>query len=287
MASTFEHESNRAAWNEVTPAHNSHKGDQAGFLRDGGSTLFPEELSLLGDIEGRTLLHLQCNCGQDSLSLAALGAVVTGVDISDEAIAVAQSLSKDSGIQAEFVRDDVLDFLGRTDQRFDRVFASYGCLPWLKDLKAWAAGIARALKPGGRFAMVEFHPSVLVFDEDWKPTNPYSSHGQATPDVGIPDYVAMGGQALVPWGYQEGVEGFEGKCEAYEFFWGLNDVLGALLGANLTLRRFDEYPFTNGATLFNGMVAAEGRRLVLPPEAPQLPLMFGVVFEKSTSGGEA
>jgi SAM-dependent methyltransferase len=280
MTSTFEHERNRAAWNEVTPAHNSHKGDQAAFLRNGGSTLFPEELDLLGDLEGRTLAHLQCNCGQDSLSLAARGARVVGVDISDEAVAVAADLSAQSGIEAQFVRADVIDFLQQTDQRFDKVFASYGCLPWLKDLAPWAAGIARILEPGGRFALVEFHPAVLVFDETWTPANPYSSAGRATPDVGIPDYVAMGGEALVPWGYQAGVQDFAGKCEAYEFFWGLSDVFGALLGAGLTLQRFEEYPFSNGATLFEGMTMTSGRRFVLPPEAPQLPLMFGVSFEK-------
>lgn len=86
------HEANRLSWNAATVAHNSHKGDQAAFFRRGGSTLFPEELDLLGDIAGLSLLHLQCNSGQDSLSLAQLGADVTGVDISDEAIAFARRL---------------------------------------------------------------------------------------------------------------------------------------------------------------------------------------------------
>ena len=81
------HEANRLSWNAATQAHNSHKIDQAGFLRRGGSTLFAEELALLGDVRGLRIAHLQCNAGQDSLSLAALGALVTGVDISDEAIA--------------------------------------------------------------------------------------------------------------------------------------------------------------------------------------------------------
>jgi len=73
------HEANRLSWNAATVAHNSHKGDQAAFFRAGGSTLYPEEIDLLGDIAGLDLLHLQCNSGQDSLSLARLGANVTGV----------------------------------------------------------------------------------------------------------------------------------------------------------------------------------------------------------------
>src|SRR5918998_3195886 len=98
------HEENRQSWNAATEAHNSHKRDQAAFLRNGGSTLFPEEIALLGDIAGRTLMHLQCNAGQDSLSLAARGAIVTGVDISDTAIAFARQLSADADISATFHR---------------------------------------------------------------------------------------------------------------------------------------------------------------------------------------
>jgi len=105
------HEQNRLSWNAVTPAHNSHKGDQAAFFRAGGDTLFPEELELLGDVEGVDLLHLQCNAGQDTLSLARRGARATGVDISDEAIRFARELSAGSGIAAEFERADVYDWL--------------------------------------------------------------------------------------------------------------------------------------------------------------------------------
>src|SRR5436309_11262198 len=119
------HEENRLAWNEATPVHNSHKHDQAGFLREGGSTLFPEELELLGDSKGLSLVHLQCNAGQDTLSLAQLGAKVTGVDISDTAVAFARELSEESGIPATFYRSDIYDWLEETaknGERFDIVF---------------------------------------------------------------------------------------------------------------------------------------------------------------------
>src|SRR5512133_2945020 len=97
------HEANRRAWNEATIAHNSHKRDQAAYLRAGGSTLYPEELALLGDLAGKSLLHLQCNAGQDTLSLAQRGALVTGVDISDTAVDFARQLSAESGISGTFV----------------------------------------------------------------------------------------------------------------------------------------------------------------------------------------
>ena len=133
MANRPRHEDNRRGWNLATEAHNSHKADQAAFLRAGGSTLFPEELEMLGDLAGRTLLHLQCNAGQDTLSLARRGATVTGVDISDTAIAFARQLAADSGIPATFERADVYDWLAEAasaGRQFDVVFSSYGFLCW-------------------------------------------------------------------------------------------------------------------------------------------------------------
>ena len=96
-------EATRLSWNVATRAHNSHKREQAAFFRAGGSTLFPEELELLGDARGERLLHMQCNAGQDSLSLVTkTGARVLGVDMSDEAIAFARTLSNESGVDARF-----------------------------------------------------------------------------------------------------------------------------------------------------------------------------------------
>jgi len=166
MANEF-HEKNRLSWDAATAAHNSHKGDQAAFFRNGGSTLFPEEVELLGNIDGLDLLHLQCNSGQDTLSLARLGANVTGVDISDEAIRFARDLSAQTNIPATFHRADLLTYFAeraRMPGRFDRVFASYGTLGWLSDIDAWAQGVAHSLKPAGRFVLFEFH----TFDEQWK-----------------------------------------------------------------------------------------------------------------------
>ncbi|HEY7033415.1 MAG TPA: methyltransferase domain-containing protein, partial [Thermomicrobiales bacterium] len=164
------HEENRLAWNAATVAHNSHKVDQARFLREGGTTLFPEEVELLGDLSGTSLVHLQCNAGQDSLSLVRLGATVTGVDISDEAIGFARRLSAESGIPATFVRADVYDWLAEAaegPERYDVVFSSYGAITWLSDIRAWGRGIGAILKPGGRFVLVEFHPITGMFGWGW------------------------------------------------------------------------------------------------------------------------
>jgi 2-polyprenyl-3-methyl-5-hydroxy-6-metoxy-1,4-benzoquinol methylase len=147
------HEQNRLSWDEATRAHNSHKADQARFYREGGNKLYPQEVELLGDLHGQSVVHLQCNSGQDTLSLRRVGAArVLGIDISDEAIAFARRLSAESGVVASFVRADVYDWLAASaigDKRWDVVFCSYGAIIWLSDVGTWARGIATVLKPAG------------------------------------------------------------------------------------------------------------------------------------------
>lgn len=278
------HEQNRRSWNHATRAHNSHKGDQARFLREGGSTLFPEEVGLLGELTGKKLVHLQCNSGQDTLSLAKLGAQATGVDISDSAIAFAHQLSRDSGIAATFVRADVYDWLeeaAASGVQFDVAFSSYGAIVWLSDLGEWARGIASVLRCGGRFVLVEFHPAATMFDEEWHLAYAYSSGGRHTTwDEGIGDYVAMAGAGLVPWGYKEGVVDFKNPEPVHEFEWGLADVVTALLDAGLTLEALREYPYSNGAKLWNRMRPLSGNRFTVAEGMPSPPLMYGLAARK-------
>jgi SAM-dependent methyltransferase len=281
------HEENRLAWNEATQAHNSHKRDQAQFFRQGGDTLFPEEIELLGDVAGLSLAHLQCNSGQDSLSLARRGAAVMGVDISDAAIAFARRLSDESGIPATFHRMDVYDWLEETAasaQRFDIVFCSYGAICWLSDLATWAQGIATVLKPGGRFVAVDFHPFAMTFGEDWSHMFPYFGNGEPlTWAEGIGDYVAASGGALAPSGYLEGVKDFENPYRVHEFQWGIGEIVTALLDAGLIITAFKEYPYSNGAKTFQRMREMPGRRMVPPEQVPNLPLMYGIAAHKAGS----
>lgn len=273
------HEMNRLSWNEATKAHNSHKGDQAKFLREGGSTLFPEEVELLGDLRGKSLVHLQCNAGQDTLSIASkLGAAVTGVDISDDAIAFARQLSQESGIPATFVRADVFDYLEEAAARgeqFDRVFSSYGAIMWLSDLPRWGAGIGRILKPGGAFVLVEFHPTGLMYNEKGERDWPYFS-SEPISDGGVGDYVAFSGGGLVSWGYQEGVTDFENPNPSAEFCWSIADVVTALLDGGLRLEVLREYPYANGCARFENAVEDDQRRFYTPPGVPNLPQMYAL-----------
>lgn len=157
---------NRAAWNARTPVHVASRFYDAAAFAAGASSLREIERAQVGDVAGRSLLHLQCHFGQDTLSWARLGATVTGLDLSDAGIAAARELAASVGVPARFVQGNVFDapeVLG--GETFDVVFTSYGVVGWLPRLEPWARAIAACLRPGGVFHLVEFHPAVWVWDE--------------------------------------------------------------------------------------------------------------------------
>lgn len=281
MPNRAHHEVNRLSWNEGTKAHNSHKGDQAKFFREGGTTLWDDEVKLLGDIKGKSLLHLQCNSGQDSLSIAKhLGATVTGVDISDEAINFAEKLSEDSGIPAEFIRSDVYDFFEQNETQYDVVFCSYGVMVWLSDLNTWGEGIAKALKSGGRFVFIEFHPALMMLDGDWELKYDYMGGDHVEFESGIGDYVAMAG-SVVTGDYQDGVKDFVNPEAGVEYQWGIADVVMGLVSAGLTLTDLKEYPYSNAFNPVPDLREISPRRFAMPEDKPQqFPMMFSVVAQK-------
>jgi SAM-dependent methyltransferase len=278
------HEENRLSWNAATVAHNSHKGDQAAFFRNGGSTLRPEERELLGDVEGLSIVHLQCNSGQDTLSMAQLGAVMTGVDISDTAIEFARQLSQDAGVSATWQRMDVYDWLEETaqrEQRFDLVFCSYGAICWLSNLEVWARGINTVLKPGGRFVTVEFHPVMGMFNEKLERTYDYFVDGQPlTWEEGVNDYVAISREGLTSGNALEGIKDFQNPYRVHEFFWGIGQIVTALLATGLQLTTLKEYPYSNGFKPFHQMQELPNRRWSIPEGQPNLPLMYAIAAQK-------
>lgn len=277
-------EQNRRSWNAVVPAHRSHQPDLARFLRDGGSTLFPEELALLGDLRGCTLAHLMCNTGGDTLSLARRGAAPTGIDISDAAIAEARRLAAASGIDASFERADIYDWLAATaasPRRFDRVYAGYGTICWLPDLDTWAGGIAGVLAPGGRVVLIDFHPTAMIFDRDWQHANAYYAAGAVLPIHGVDDYVAYSADGLTPSGFEPGITDFRNPEPCFLYRWGLGEIVTALISAGLRVTALREYPYSNGERLFADM-RADNRRMYPPEGIPGLPLMYGIAGDKAT-----
>lgn len=266
------HDDTRRSWNLATKNHNAHKGDQIARFRAGFDPLFPEELELLGELAGKSLVHLQCNAGQDTLALARRGARCTGVDLADEALAFARKLAAGSGLDARFVESELIAWLSSTSERFSLAFSSYGAVPWIRDLDAWAGGIARVLEPGGAFVYVEFHPLVWSFDEHARLGK--DDYFQREPFVDpVGDYVAEAGAGLgaVLHGVTE-----TNTIPATSYQHTLASIVEALARADLRLERFVEYPHSNGAKITPALVPGPNRTWVWPAGVARVPLMFGL-----------
>lgn len=161
-------EINKESWNNKTDLHfESDFYDVKGFL-NGQTSLNELEMGMLGAIENKRILHLQCHFGQDTISLARMGATVTGVDFSDKAINIAKDLATKDNTPATFICCDIYDLPQHLDEKFDIVYTSYGTIGWLPDLDKWAKIIVQFLKPNGKFIFVEFHPVVWMFDDNFE-----------------------------------------------------------------------------------------------------------------------
>ena len=221
-------EGNRRHWNELASVHAGSYN--VGGLLKGSCQLDDIQRRELGDLSGKSLLHLQCHIGTDSLSLALMGADVTGVDISGESVRQARILSERTGIPARFVRSSLYELPKVLQESFDVVYTSVGVLCWLSDLQAWARLIARYLRPGGAFYMMETHPVLGVFDDESQEIllrHPYFHRDE--PDRwegGYPDY-------------DDG--GYTVQSPSWEWRWSLGDVVSSLAGAGLSIGFLHEH----------------------------------------------
>ena len=159
-----EFNTNRETWNKKVAVHAASEFYSMERFKKGDSSLHVYELEALGDVKGKSLLHLQCHFGQDTLSWSRMGAKCTGVDFSEKGIKLAKELNEELKLDASFVCCNVLDTSKHISEKFDIVYTSYGTIGWLPDLQPWAKMIAERLKPGGTFYIVEFHPIVWMFD---------------------------------------------------------------------------------------------------------------------------
>ncbi|MFZ0680164.1 class I SAM-dependent methyltransferase [Candidatus Binatus sp.] len=149
---------NLDAWNMMAGIHAASREYRLAEFKAGENVLKPIELREVGDVRGKSLLHMQCHFGLDTMSWARMGANVTGIDFSDKAIALARSISAELKIPVRFLQSNIYDAPDVLHDQFDIVFTSYGALCWLPDLKRWAEIAASFVKPGGFFYMAEFHP---------------------------------------------------------------------------------------------------------------------------------
>lgn len=255
---------NKDAWNKRVSAHLASEFYDLDGWKTGKTSLNNIELNLLGDVSGKSILHLQCHFGQDSLSLARMGADVTGVDLSDKSISAAKRLNEELGLNAKFVESDVLDLEGKIDQQFDLVFTSYGTIGWLPDLDKWAKTIHHYLKPGGKFIFVEFHPVVWMFDDDFE-----SIKYRYFKDVPIIETDSNT--------YTENSE-MEQKTEV-SWNHGLSEVFHALETNGLILKHFDEFDYSP-YNCFSGMKKIGERKFIIKKHGNKLPMVYSLVSVK-------
>ena len=157
---------NRESWDARTMVHVDSEFYGTAEILAGKTTLNSSELALLGNIQDKKILHLQCHFGLDSISLSRMGASVTGVDFSEKAIEQARVLSQKVKEEIDFICSDVYEL--KLNQTFDIIFSSYGVIGWLPDMDKWAKIISSHLKHGGKFVFVEFHPVVWMFDNKFE-----------------------------------------------------------------------------------------------------------------------
>ncbi|MCY3837539.1 MAG: class I SAM-dependent methyltransferase [Gammaproteobacteria bacterium] len=257
---------NRANWNERTRVHaGSDFYDVAGF-RAGRITLNRFERAGVGDVRGKSLLHLQCHFGLDTLSWARLGAKATGIDISDDAIRLARDLNDQVGLDARFIRSNIYDLPRVLDGEFDVVYTAMGVLAWLPDLEGWAEVVSRYLKPGGLFYLLEIHPASQVFDDE---TTLGSRHDLRVRYGYFPNPEGMAFPGGVP--SYAGDQPIESPCHEWQH--SIGEIITALLNAGLRLTSFAEHP----ATLykrFPGMTQGDDGLWHLPFDGDFLPLIF-------------
>lgn len=222
-------DANRELWNQRTAVHIGSDFYNLEGFKKGDTVLTPIELGELGSVEEKSLLHLQCHFGMDSLDWARRGARVTGVDLSDAAIDKARELNAELGLDARFVCCNVLDTAAQVEGQFDIVFTSYGTIGWLPDLRPWAKMIAEKLRPGGIFYIAEFHPVVWMFDDDFT----HIAYSYENREVIITENQGT---------YTDRQADIKGK----EYSWNhsISEVLNALTGAGLQVQQFNEHMYS-------------------------------------------
>lgn len=261
--------SNLELWNNWAEINAASEMYNVEAFKKGKSSLNSLEIEEVGDVAGKSLLHLQCHFGKDTLAWARMGATATGADFSDRAIEIARELAVEIGVPATFVLSDLYNLPNALTGEFDIVFTSYGALSWLPDINEWARVVAHFLKPGGMFYVAEFHPFAYVFENaesgdglrvaypyESLPNNPLRFETQGTYADQAADY--------------KGVE--------YGWNHPLGDIVTALTEAGLRIEFLHEQHFSADGSMFRGFERGEDGyyRLKDPVLREAIPLMFSI-----------
>jgi SAM-dependent methyltransferase len=265
-------QANLENWEARVPVQLAADGAQA--LADDPSALssvVAYDARRLGDLTGQRAIHLQCNVGTDTLSLARLGARVTGLDFSPSAIAAAKALCARAGVPARFVVSDVYEANVSLDgERFDLVYTGVGALCWLPDIVGWARVVASLLEPGGRLYLRELHPVLFTLDDertDGQLVIRYPYFNTAEPQfVDSPTtYTNRSVELAAP--------------QRYVWNHGLGEILSALIEAGLRITSLAEHDESEWHAL-PWMVPTTDGRHALPAGRNRVPLMYTLIAVK-------
>jgi SAM-dependent methyltransferase len=252
---------NQAFWDERVALHlASDLYDLAGF-RAHRDRLRPFEIAEVGEVTGRRLAHLQCHFGMDTLSWAARGAQVSGLDFAPAAIEAARRLAAELELPARFVVADVLDApaaLGAA--AFDIVYTGFGALVWLDDLRRWADAVAALLVPGGFLYLAEFHPVAAILDE---------TEGVRV----VADYFGAGPRRWETSGSYADRQAPTTANSTVQHEHTLGEVVSAVAGAGLRVEFLHEHPVTLFPRSRNLRRGADGL-FRTPAGTPQVPMSY-------------
>ena|SRR5579872_2698456 len=251
-------------WNEITPLHKKSSLYNVKKFKKGATSLQDIEKKELGNVKGKSILHLLCHFGMDSLSLARMGADVTGVDVSSESIALAKELSKELKIPARFICSDIYKLENILNKKFDIVFMSYGILLWLSDIEKFGEIIAHFLKNGGTFYIIELHPFTNILSHDMKMQYDYFDTGPFLDDAN---------GSYTDW--KDSTKGI-----TYEWSYTIADVITSLIDAGLAIEFFHEFPFTMYNQFPGHMRKNKKGQYVLKSKKFQIPLLFSLKAKK-------
>lgn len=267
---TFDKEfkANHDAWNKKTPHHiNSEFYDMKSF-KEGKNSLRFIELDELGPVTGKSILHLQCHFGQDSISLARMGANVTGIDFSDVAITKAKKLAEELKVNTKFICSNIYDTRHLVKDKFDIVFTSYGIIGWLPDLDRWANVISESLKPGGEFYIVEFHPFIWMMDDNFEKFEYSYFHSEIPLEFNV-----------------EGTYTDRSANVSYKNFnWihSLSDIVSALIKSGLEIQLFNEFPFSV-YNCFPNMEKIGEQKWIFKNHKDMIPYVFSIKATKKNA----
>jgi SAM-dependent methyltransferase len=270
------YEANRRNWNERAAIHAGSTAYNIDAFRSDPNHLsgvVAFDRSYLGDLSGLSAAHLQCHIGTDTLSLARLGADVTGLDQSENSIDAARQLFADTGTDGRFEIANVYDAPAVLGQRYDLVYTGVGALNWLPSIERWAQVVSELLKPGGRLYLREGHPMLQSLAD--------STDGSLR--IQYPYFETTQPMVFDEGGTYTGDDVSLRNTRTYEWNHGLGEVVMSLLRRGLVLETLDEHDGLEWQ-MFPHMVFEDGFYKLPPEQRALVPMMYTLMVRRPAGG---